>query len=389
MVYRQYYIKFIILTIIFITTNWFKYLLYISINIESKFYYKDINEIYAKLNKYIINCKRKPIINFNNFILIKPKITVIIPVFNSNFSIETSLRSIQNQNMTDFEILLIDDFSSDNSIEIIENAQKEDSRIKLIKNLKHKGTLYSRSLGALKSKGEYIMPLDQDDLFINDILNICYKEATNNNIDIIEFSALCLNESPLFKYNTTPVIPYFSRFKKDGLIIKQPELSKFIYKKITSRKYLLIDALIWGKCIKAKVYKKTLDFLGEEIYNQNICWSEDRIVNFALFNVADSFKFINYYGIIHRRFSFSVGNFWSKEKQEKIFNDEFINVLSKYKITFNSRNSNIAYFELLNLWEKYSNFLTKEKKKYIKNIIFNYKYISKKNKKLLKKIDWK
>ena len=54
MVYRQYYIKFIILTIIFITTNWFKYLLYISINIESKFYYKDINEIYAKLNKVVI-----------------------------------------------------------------------------------------------------------------------------------------------------------------------------------------------------------------------------------------------------------------------------------------------------------------------------------------------
>ena len=141
--------------------------------------------------------------------------------------------------MTDFEILLIDDFSSDNSIEIIENAQKEDSRIKLINNLKHKGTLYKRSIGALNSKGEYIMSLDQDDLFINNILNICYEEATKNNIDIIEFSALCLDESPLLKNNTTPIIPYFSQFKGDGLIVKQPKLSKFIYKKLENKNYLL------------------------------------------------------------------------------------------------------------------------------------------------------
>ena len=102
-------------------------------------------------------------------------IYLIFFIFNSNLSIETTLRSIQYQNMNDFEIILIDDFSSDNSLEIIENAQKEDPRIKLIKNMKQRGTLYSRSIGVLNSKGEFIMSLDHDDLFTDNILNICYK----------------------------------------------------------------------------------------------------------------------------------------------------------------------------------------------------------------------
>ena len=80
--------------------------------------------------------------------------------------------------MVDIELLLIDDCSSDKSLNIIEKLQKEDKRIKIIKNQKNKGALFSRSLGTLKSKGKYIMALDSDDLFINpNIFNICYIEA--------------------------------------------------------------------------------------------------------------------------------------------------------------------------------------------------------------------
>ena len=82
-------------------------------------------------------------------------------------------------------------------------------------------------------------------------------------------------------------------------------------------------------------HKKALELLGEEIYMKNVCWSEDRIVNFALFKVANSFKFINHYGIIHRRYRFSYGNYINKEKIGKIINDEFVNVLSKFKISCN------------------------------------------------------
>ena len=120
-----------------------------------------------KINEYIINCERNRLINEIPHSSLEPKITAFIILFNAEKTILTSLRSIQNQKMSDIEILLIDDYSSDNSLKIIEKCQKEDKRIKIIKNNKNRGSWFSRSLGALKSKGKYIMALDSDDLFIN------------------------------------------------------------------------------------------------------------------------------------------------------------------------------------------------------------------------------
>ena len=58
----------------------------------------------------------------------------------------------------------------------------------IIKNNENRGTLYTRSIGALNAKGKYIMSIDNDDFFMPDIFNICHEEAENNNINIIEFS---------------------------------------------------------------------------------------------------------------------------------------------------------------------------------------------------------
>lgn len=63
------------------------------------------------------------------------------------------LRSIQNQYINDIELIFIDDFSKDNSANIIEHYQNEDERIILIKQKKNKGTLISRNIGVILSKG--------------------------------------------------------------------------------------------------------------------------------------------------------------------------------------------------------------------------------------------
>ena len=340
--------------------------------------------LFNKLNNFIINCRNETLFTKFNYSYRNPKISVIIPVYNSNLTIKSTVSSIQNQKMNEIEIILIDDSSSDNSLEIIENMLKEDKRIKLIKNLNQKGTLYTRSIGALNSKGKYIMSIDQDDFFINDIFNICYNESQLNNIDILEFSGLFLDK-PLFNVNSTPIIPYFLRFKKNGIIVKKPELSNFIYIKENGN-YKLIDTLIWGKCIKSKIYKLALKILGEEIYTENICWSEDRIVNSALFKVANSFKFINYYGIIHQRLNSSLGNNWINSKKDKIFSDEFLNILSIYKINKN-RNmiSKIASNQLNILVSLHKQINIKLKVNILKKLL-NYKYISKKEKNTLFRI---
>ena len=110
-----------------------------------------------KGKQFIDNCfNEHNIINYhklNN----KPFISVIIPVYNCKNTISAAIKSVQNQNFTDFEIILIDDFSSDNTSYIIKSIKERDSRIKIFKNKKNMGSLYSRSIGALSCKGDYIL----------------------------------------------------------------------------------------------------------------------------------------------------------------------------------------------------------------------------------------
>ena len=277
-------------------------------------FYKNNNSNLRKINKYIIICQRNELINGIQHSFLEPKITSIIIIYNAEKSISTAIRSIQNQNMTDIEILLIDDCSLDKSLKIIEKFQKEDKRIKIIKNKKNKGALFSRSLGALKSKGKYIMALDSDDLFINpNIFNICYKEAENNELDIVEFSGFQVKNKILRLNNELPKIAFYLRYKTNNLLLKQPDLFNFLYQKNKTRIIRLVDGYIWGKCIRKKIYIKTLNILGKNIYNQYINFGEDRIVNFVLFKTANSFKFIEEYGIIYIYNPFSIFHSYNKE----------------------------------------------------------------------------
>ena len=91
-----------------------------------------------KLEEYFRLCNRKVLIMNKKFKKIKePKISIISPIYNKEKTIHRYLNSIQNQPFNQLEIILIDDLSNDNSLEIIEQLKKTDERIILIKN-KHK-----------------------------------------------------------------------------------------------------------------------------------------------------------------------------------------------------------------------------------------------------------
>ena len=109
---------------------------------------------FYKIEKYLKICNKKK--KFKEFKKIdSPKISIISPIYNSEKFLLRFLKSIQSQNFNDLEIILVDDCSIDNSIELIKQYQKMDQRILLIKNKKNKGTFMSRNLGALYSKGQY------------------------------------------------------------------------------------------------------------------------------------------------------------------------------------------------------------------------------------------
>lgn len=301
-----------------------------------------------EVNKWIYNCQNEILIRGILNSCKKPKISALITLYNSQNYIHTAVRSVQNQYFEDLEILIVDDCSSDNSSHIIKDMQREDGRIKIIKNKKNRGALYAKSIGILKSSGIYTMILDSDDLFANEnIFNNCYEIAKQNNIDIVEFSGYYLNSS-YFLLDVIPETPYYLRFKRDNEFIIQPDLSYFIYQKNGVNDFKLIDGVLWGKCIKTNIFKMALKIVGNNVYRQKINYGDDRIINFILFKVANSFKYIKEYGIIYNLNNNSITHLNTYIDR---CHDELINIMSIYNYTKNSKETELAAFEITFRWK--------------------------------------
>ena len=163
----------------------------------------------------------------------------------------------------------------------------------IVNNKKNMGTLYSRCIGALNSNGEYIIGLDNDDIFLSqDILETIYFNAKINDFDIVEIKSLNIpNYSPVYKQIKNGNYIYHS----NNLILHQPELASFSISQKNKLKFK--DHFIWGKLIKTKIYKKAVNKLGYKRYSINNCWTEDMSVVFLLFNEAKSYIFLNLFGI--------------------------------------------------------------------------------------------
>ena len=227
-------------------------------------------------------------------------VSVVIPVYNSEKLINNSIRSIQNQDLLNLEIILVNDYSSDNSLFIIEELQKEDPRIKIIKNKQNMGIFYSRNIGSLSAKGKFIFPLDNDDMFLNKyVLTTITNIAKEGNFDIVEFKGIEIRRRKNGKLNKKIKNIKYANYKLN-LVLFQPELSAFpIRPGKTINSYKLISCHLWAKCIKASTYKKGLNFIGKEKYSRFMRAWEDMIAMVFLFNIANSYKFVGKYGIFH------------------------------------------------------------------------------------------
>ena len=93
----------------------------------------------------------------------KIKVSIITPLYNSAPYIERTIQSVQKQSFFEWELIVIDDCSSDNGIQVVEEWARRDSRIKVLKNSVNSGAAISRNKGIEAAKGKYIAFLDSDD----------------------------------------------------------------------------------------------------------------------------------------------------------------------------------------------------------------------------------
>ena len=310
----------------------------------------------------------------------KPKFSIIIPIYNNEASLTSTIRSIQNQNLKDIEIICINDRSNDTSLKILKNLQKDDRRIWIRKNRSKRGILFNFIDGALESNGEYILFIYPGDYLANaDALTKLYDIATkdyNKKFDIVNFQACNFD----IKDKEIKIKSLISQIDKNNLttIIKQPDIQDFYYEKQKNKK----NEIIYDKIYRKALIKRMANFIGPNIWNLNIDYFHQYLINFgniikakSLIYVKDIFychligneikenwditndklknpqitskNFVDYMIITDRLFELT-----DKEQKSIIFKEELLKKLSEEKI-LKALARSIYYDKYLNLFGKF------------------------------------
>ncbi|MGL5785311.1 MAG: glycosyltransferase [Bacteroidales bacterium] len=197
------------------------------------------------------------------------KISVIIPVFNTGSYLSETLNSIINQTIREIEIIIINDGSTDNSGEIIEQYRNSDTRIISVRQ-DNAGQATARNHGMALASGEYIYFMDSDDMLNPEALEECYQKAYPDNLDIVFFDAVSFSTDG---YNTDS-FNYLRCGELEDRIYSGPEISDILLRnngfrvapwlQIYRRKFLEDKKLLYQKTTHEDELFTTLAFLQAE-----------------------------------------------------------------------------------------------------------------------------
>ena len=172
------------------------------------------------------------------------KVSVIIPIYNTEHYLKKCLDSVINQSYTNIEIICVDNNSTDNSVNIVNKYAQIDNRIKLIKHKVNEGLAASRNTGINYAKGDLIYFLDSDDYIKNNLFE--YAITIFNNFDIDFF---CFSSEP-FADDKDKIIQNFNGIKEyikikcDGLFDMNFDIA------------LNTNVHVWNKIYKKSIIKK-------------------------------------------------------------------------------------------------------------------------------------
>ena len=112
------------------------------------------------------------------------EVSVVVPIYNAGKKLEKCIKSILNQTFTNFELILVNDGSTDNSINICKKYELKDNRVRVI-DKKNEGSIATRNRGVMEASGDYIMFVDADDYIATTAIEKLYIDAKDKDLDII------------------------------------------------------------------------------------------------------------------------------------------------------------------------------------------------------------
>lgn len=166
-----------------------------------------------------------------------PFFSFIIPVYNAQSSLTKCVYSILKQDFTSFEIILIDDGSSDESYEVCKLLQQQDVRIVII-HQENRGVSSARNRGIDAAQGKYLFFVDADDFISEDTLHVLYWKVQNSSVDICAFGYSYVHEG---KIRQTVLPKNFCGEINPAVLLNLIEINAFgfAWNKIILREFLV------------------------------------------------------------------------------------------------------------------------------------------------------
>jgi len=203
-----------------------------------------------------------------------PKVSVILPTYNRAHIIEKAIQSVLKQTYQDFEIIIIDDGSKDDTEKIIRGFQEKDNRIKYIRFEENKGAAAARNAGINMSKGEYITFQDSDDEWVIDKLEKQMKVIETSSENIVVYCGFWRIDGDEKTY-----IPDINISNREGNI----------HKELLKRNFIDTPSIL--------LLKKNLEKIG--MFDENLSRLQDwdlaiRLSKYYNFKLIDEPLYISY-----------------------------------------------------------------------------------------------
>lgn len=292
-----------------------------------------------------------------------PLVSVIIPVYNTEKYLNQCINSVLAQTLSDIEVLLIDDGSTDGSGKICDDYARKDKRIHVIHTSNH-GVSHARNKGLEQAKGEYISFIDSDDWIDPDMIATLYRLIQTHHADLSTCGYIIEDENGSVIYNIKEKVIY--------TLNKWDAIYSLFHDKYYKYKGNLCD----------KLYNKSIIERQQLKFNEKIYYNEDRLFIFQYLNECQSMAYTTspYYHYIMR--PTSAMNRVRNTYQEK--SSTFMDAFDIMTVTATTYPTNIRQIlsidytkSFLSFFEKYSRYISLsllfKKTKFI--LHYNYKYL--------------
>ena len=183
------------------------------------------------------------------------KISVVMPIYNADDYIAQAIETVLSQTLGDFELICVDDGSTDKSVEIVKSFAKSDKRIKLVET-GHIGVSTARNKGLLKSQGEYIIFLDADDFYEDTLLEKLYNTAKEHNLDIVA-TDFDIYDNKRARYIKSPEEEHGNIYAH-GAVASKNEFPDYILQSTTG--------YVWNKLFRSAFIKEKEILFAPELY---------------------------------------------------------------------------------------------------------------------------